>query len=347
MPRQTKPKNTRQNKFNTHETQATLPDIKIRSPFLPLLTVKELCSLKNFPPHENKPGQSPNAFIIYKMELHRELKKEIFTLSDFSKLASKRWKSEPEYVKTAYRNLADAVKCEHRKKFPFVILQDDKIRKHVTADPVDPDQLIHANQATNLDIILNKVEIDNMDYDLNIVEVESPKLNLVNGVKIDHLNYDLNVAEVELPKLVNNTVHVAGAIKDLDYDFNVAEVGSAKLNAVAGAVKIERLNHRYDFNVAEVESAKISLVNNTIQMGKDIKITDSYTAISCQTGKNHKPYIIEEFYTPMSDMSSSNPFAHFSHSDSHTPSFDYPFNGYDFYNDTLFFWGNPSYSPES
>ncbi|CAG8542547.1 17635_t:CDS:1 [Racocetra persica] len=323
MPRQIKPKNIRniQNKFNTHETQVTLPDIKIRSPFLPFLTVKELCSLKNFPPHENKPGQSPNAFIIYKMELHRELKNENFTLSDFSKLVSKRWKSEPEYVKTAYRNLADAVKCEYRKKFPFVFLQDDKIRKHVTADPVDPD--------------------------LNIVEVESPKLNLVNGVKVDHLNYYLNVAEVELLKLVNHTVQVAGAVKDLDYDFNVTEVGSTKLNAVAGAVKVDCMNHRYDFNVAEVESAKISLVNNTIQMGKDIKITDVYTSIACQAGKNHKPYTIEEFYTPMYDMSSSNPFAHFSYSDFHTPPFDYSFNDYDFYNDTLFFWGNPSYSPES
>ncbi|CAG8774435.1 10178_t:CDS:1 [Cetraspora pellucida] len=371
MPRQTKSKNIRDvhNKLNIHETQVNLPDIELRSPFLPVITVEELCKLKRFSPHDNKPGQSPNSFIIYKMELHREIKKTNVRLGDFSKIASKLWENEPECVKIAYRKLAEAVKSEHKKKFPFVFLQD-KIKEHYVT--VDSDQPINVNQATN---ILNKIEVDNMDYTLNVAEFELAKCDLAKcdlvdnvnqvagAVKVDHFGYDFNVAEAKLAKLnlVDDTIQAAGAIKvdhqvdHLDYNyynFTMTEVESANLNLVnnttqmAGAVMVDRFG--YDFNMAEIESAKVKLVDSTIQMGKDTKMIDIHSAVACQVGEKHEPRIIEEFYIPMSDnISSTNPFVHFSDSDLRTPSFDYQFYDHNCCINKLFFLGNPSYSPES
>ncbi|CAG8672792.1 4211_t:CDS:2 [Cetraspora pellucida] len=109
---------------NIHEIQVNLPDIELRSPFLPVITVEELCELKKYPPYDNEP-------------------------------ASKLWKKEPECVKIAYRKLAKAVKFVHKKNFPFVFLQY-KIKEHYVT--VNSDQPINDNQASN---ILNKVEVDN------------------------------------------------------------------------------------------------------------------------------------------------------------------------------------------
>ncbi|CAG8784857.1 14174_t:CDS:1, partial [Gigaspora rosea] len=94
----------------------------IKIPFPPDITTEDL--LANAAPHDNKPGRTPNAFISYKMALHRELKSQGFNfpIPVISKIASLKWKYEPVHVRNHYTRLADEAKQYYRRSRPFFIM---------------------------------------------------------------------------------------------------------------------------------------------------------------------------------------------------------------------------------
>ncbi|CAG8640472.1 4213_t:CDS:1, partial [Dentiscutata heterogama] len=200
MPKQIKPQNIRnkRNKSNTREIQVTLPDIEIGSLLPPPITIEYLCSLNNFSPHDNKPGQTPNAFIIYKMALHNVLKElnKSYSLEKFSKLASKKWKNESEHVKLAYKRLAADVKLERKKIHPFIFLQD-KVKENY--ETVDSGQLIDVNQVTD----------GNKDH----VEIEVAKVSQVDnaiqaagGVEANQMINVIQMTNVNDNQMINTQV---------------------------------------------------------------------------------------------------------------------------------------------
>ncbi|CAG8706473.1 6084_t:CDS:1 [Gigaspora margarita] len=280
MPKQIKSKNIRnkRNKLDTCEALMTLPDIEIESLLPPPITIEYLCGLNNFSPHDNKPGQTPNAFIIYKMALHETLKKlnKSYLLSTFSKLASEKWNNESEHVKLAYKKLAADVKLERKKMHPFVFLQDNKVKENY--ETVDSDQLINVNQITDI----NKVEVDN-------VEVEVSKVSQVD-----------------------NAIQAAGGVE------------ASQMTSV-----VQMIND-----------------NQSQMINIQAQVADAY-----QARVNH---IIKEFYTPkFNAMPPTDYFVQFSNNNNlftffHTDDTNnYSYNSYyDFGNDTLFYLGNPSNSPE-
>ncbi|CAG8693921.1 19828_t:CDS:1 [Cetraspora pellucida] len=98
----------------------------INVPFPPKITIKDL--LAKVTPHDNKPGRTPNAFISYKMVLHRALKSQGFKYPIWviSKIASLKWKHyEPNHVKSHYIKLADEAKQDYKKSGPFFIMAPD------------------------------------------------------------------------------------------------------------------------------------------------------------------------------------------------------------------------------
>ncbi|CAG8539672.1 19446_t:CDS:1 [Gigaspora margarita] len=94
----------------------------IKVPFPSDITTEDL--LANVAPHDNKPGRTPNAFISYKMALHRELKSQGFNypIPVISKIASLKWKYEPVHVRNYYTRLADEAKQDYRRSRPFFIM---------------------------------------------------------------------------------------------------------------------------------------------------------------------------------------------------------------------------------
>ncbi|CAG8666984.1 23797_t:CDS:1 [Dentiscutata erythropus] len=203
MPKQIKPQNIRnkRNKSNTREIQMTLPDIEIGSLLPPPITIEYLCSLNNFSPHDNKPGQTPNAFIIYKMALHNVLKElnKSYSLEKFSKLASKKWKNESEHVKLAYKRLAADVKSERKKMHPFVFLQD-KVKENY--EIVDSGQLIDVNQVTDG----NKVEVDHVEIEVTKVSQVDNAIQVVGGVEANQMTNVVQMTNINDSQMINTQV---------------------------------------------------------------------------------------------------------------------------------------------
>ncbi|CAG8663580.1 1396_t:CDS:1 [Racocetra persica] len=107
--------------INIHELVTS-----INVPFPPKITIKDL--LAKVTSHDNKPGRTPNAFISYKMVLHRALKSQgcNYPISVISKIASLKWNYyEPNHVKSHYVKLADEAKQDHKKSGPFFIMAPD------------------------------------------------------------------------------------------------------------------------------------------------------------------------------------------------------------------------------
>ncbi|CAG8714982.1 17310_t:CDS:1, partial [Dentiscutata heterogama] len=94
----------------------------INVPFPPDITTKDLLAKSDL--HGSKPRRTPNAFISYKMVLHRELKSQGFNypIPVISRIASLKWQYEPMSVKSHYMKLADKAKQDYRRSRPFFIM---------------------------------------------------------------------------------------------------------------------------------------------------------------------------------------------------------------------------------
>ncbi|RHZ76885.1 hypothetical protein Glove_187g115 [Diversispora epigaea] len=107
-------------------------DNSIKIPFPPLITINDLIAKTS--PHDNNPGRTPNAFIAYKMGIHRVLRNEKYNYSipAISKFASYNWANEPPQVKKYYKKLANDAKKIYEKSRPIFISMDRKFKNSQT-----------------------------------------------------------------------------------------------------------------------------------------------------------------------------------------------------------------------
>ncbi|CAG8471172.1 5872_t:CDS:2 [Ambispora gerdemannii] len=89
----------------TEQSSSKFPKIKIN--FEPTITVEELLNKKK-PERLSKP---PNAFMIYRIEYHKEIKRQkiMIPMTTLSQMASVSWREEEEFVKKCYNDLAKQV----------------------------------------------------------------------------------------------------------------------------------------------------------------------------------------------------------------------------------------------
>src|SRR5947199_10209894 len=87
----------------------------IKFPFPPKISIYDLLSRTTLLNGNNK--RIPNAFIIYRMTLHRELVSKGYkvSLSQLSTMAANAWKCESEEAKQAYIDLVNDAKVLYRK----------------------------------------------------------------------------------------------------------------------------------------------------------------------------------------------------------------------------------------
>lgn len=107
-----------------HKNEAI--DNIIEIPFPPPITVDDLIAKTS--PHGNNPGRTPNAFIAYKMGIHRVLRNEKcnYQIPAISRLASDNWAKEPPHVKKYYKKLANEAKEKYERSRPIFISMDKK-----------------------------------------------------------------------------------------------------------------------------------------------------------------------------------------------------------------------------
>ncbi|CAG8599896.1 10239_t:CDS:2 [Dentiscutata erythropus] len=118
MPKVSSPRSKKSsNNIDIHKIATTT-----NVPFPPDITTKDLLAKSEL--HGSKPRRTPNAFISYKMVLHRELKSQGFNypIPVISRVASLKWQYEPMFVKSHYMKLADKAKQDYRKSRPFFIM---------------------------------------------------------------------------------------------------------------------------------------------------------------------------------------------------------------------------------
>ncbi|CAG8468110.1 6831_t:CDS:1 [Acaulospora morrowiae] len=84
--------------------------------FPPSITVREIVEI-HLKKGLRKVNKTLNAFLIYRKVYIREAPKNC--IGNISMLASNSWKNEPTNVKIFYKQLADDVKAEFRKKYPI------------------------------------------------------------------------------------------------------------------------------------------------------------------------------------------------------------------------------------
>src|SRR5438270_5163370 len=85
----------------------------IRPPFPPTIAVQDLVPTSN--------AKVPNAFIVYRMALSRELKVQnvSYDRSRISSIASRLWAEEPENVKNTYKQLVADAQLAHNQSRGF------------------------------------------------------------------------------------------------------------------------------------------------------------------------------------------------------------------------------------
>ncbi|CAG8543710.1 3918_t:CDS:2 [Diversispora eburnea] len=107
-------------------------DNSIKIPFPPHITINDLIAKTS--PHGNNPGRTPNAFIAYKMGIHRVLRNEKcnYSIPAISKFASRNWANEPPQVKKYYKKLANEAKKIYEKSRPIFISMDRKFKNTQT-----------------------------------------------------------------------------------------------------------------------------------------------------------------------------------------------------------------------
>jgi hypothetical protein len=95
-------------------TDLNIP-IDINLPFLPKISTYDLLSRTTLLNGNNK--RIPNAFIIYRMTLHRELVSKGYkvSLTQLSTMAANAWKHETEEAKKVYIDLVNDAKVLYRK----------------------------------------------------------------------------------------------------------------------------------------------------------------------------------------------------------------------------------------
>ncbi|KAI9143305.1 hypothetical protein BKA69DRAFT_172110 [Paraphysoderma sedebokerense] len=128
-----------------------------------------------------QPKRPMNAFIIYRREKQRLLLNNYSGISnnDISKIVAEMWKNEPEEVKSYFKQIANKVKEEHKKRYPDYKYQPRKNKKNLKPN-AGMDILYLASNMQSASSGPKSPQADSTDA----AEIQSPQLNQVpDGTK--------------------------------------------------------------------------------------------------------------------------------------------------------------------
>ncbi|CAG8757267.1 6658_t:CDS:1, partial [Ambispora leptoticha] len=125
-------------------------------PEKPQIKIEEL--IQNALKKSNLPAKIPNAFMIYRQEILKELNAQNLTVGmpRLSVIASKTWKIANQEIKNEYYRLAKRANTEYKN---FLFQQTSFANKHLYVEPINNEQISFSNQHFyNVSVPTNNME---------------------------------------------------------------------------------------------------------------------------------------------------------------------------------------------